>query len=242
MHRIGPYVILALSGPIETVIYINNCKQLESLLCINRTLAPPVSLLHRHVLHIHHSKSYSYDVYHLSTETQPDLASTVIDLAKDIESLMASLYDLQMALINVTRSGPRSLSTDIHEIRSPLKDDWEEIRALLQCCHAFGGRAIMLKDVIRMGTDDLVETLSYFSETAVELVERSAKVIERSQAFAEWLTERVPKLYGILQQLSSSSPPSPRPAYGMAQPAEPWQIALPASKPVNNLSVRVLIM
>jgi hypothetical protein len=140
-----------------------------------------------------------------------DLASLVTALAADIQFVMASLYDVQTALLNLRRSDAQALSDHITQTRSPLRDNWEPIREFLQDCYAFGSNIVMVKDALRNARpEDLTVLLTELFELATELMERSQQVRDDGKQVARWFSKRVPELEDILRRHASTSPPSAR--------------------------------
>jgi hypothetical protein len=107
-------------------------------------------------------------------------------LASNIEAVMASLYSLQISLINVHGgSSTHSLRDDFSQTRQSLKHSWEDIRAFLQKSHAFGGDVVMLNDSLRKeSVEDCTEFLIEMATTSTQLLDWSKTLLADSESSA----------------------------------------------------------
>lgn len=95
---------------------------------------------------------------------------------------MASLYDLQTALINARGRYSSGLSADFSNIKNPLMDDWKDILAFLQKCNTFRGDIATLNESLQ--TEKPAECAQFLFETsqlAKELLEVSQSLLSNSE-------------------------------------------------------------
>jgi hypothetical protein len=117
---------------------------------------------------------------------------------------MASLYSLQMSLINAGESGSQVIRATFPDVRKILKSSWEPILALLQKSHAFGSDVVLLKDSLQTeSVEDCREFLMEMSATAGNLCELSkARVTESEDAVSMFCTQ-MPQMSDVLLKVSS---------------------------------------
>ena len=133
---------------------------------------------------------------------QPDLKSISSNLASDIETAMANVYNLQTSLINAHTGnpapGPHQL---ISKIRPRLKELWEVIRAFLQKTHAFGGDVIMLQDSLnKESAEDCMEFLIEMTTTSNQLLEWSKTLTTDAMNLAKEFSSWAPTLKSTLRE------------------------------------------
>lgn len=124
---------------------------------------------------------------------QPDLTSIVIALSIDAANTMASLYDLQTALINAQGRYSSELSADFSKIKTPLMDDWKDILAFLQRCSTFGGDIATLNESLQ--TERSADCAQFLVETiqlAKTLHEESHSLLSNSEERSKTLAIYAP--------------------------------------------------
>lgn len=132
---------------------------------------------------------------------QPDLTSIVIALSTDAANAMASLYDLQTALINAHGRYSSGLSADFSNIKTPLMNDWKDILAFLQRCSTFGGDIATLNESLQ--TERPAECAQFLGETsqlAKTLLKVSQSLLSNSEERSKTLARYAPN---FVQQLKN---------------------------------------
>lgn len=113
---------------------------------------------------------------------------------------MASLYNLQMSLINAQGSGLQALPTTFVDVRKTLKISWEPILALLQKSHAFGSDVVLLKDSLQTeSVEDCVEFLMEMSVTAGNLCELSKARVTENEDAVRGFCAQMPTMLQVLE-------------------------------------------
>jgi hypothetical protein len=119
------------------------------------------------------------------TSPQPDIGASAKTLASAVESAMDALYRSQVALINVYEDQPSTtlpLGEVFKGIRSRLRSSWEEIRAYIQSCHAYGEDVVLLQESLSVeSAEDCVEFLTEMNDKAKGLQAEAKRLKEQSE-------------------------------------------------------------